>query len=240
MENMSTTTSQYLKQFLGRQTFVKVKKVMDVLLTYKKSTYSQFGEDRFLQEHFKSKQNGFFVDVGAYHPRQFSNTYLLYKKGWRGVNVDATPGSMALFNLLRPGDANREYAVSDTDTPVRFTTWGTDSENTVHAGQADAVQAVKGDPISVVELQPKTLTAILQSESFIPKNFDLLSVDVEGWDLNVLQSLDWGIYSPQVIMVEQYAHSLEELTATPLYNYLISKGYTLTAWYNPTLIFRKK
>lgn len=237
---MSTTPSGFLKKFIGRKAFAKIKKGLDLIIPYKKSTYSQFGEDRFLLEYFKNTTHGFYVDVGAYHPRQFSNTYLLYKKGWRGVNVDATPGSMKLFNILRPRDTNCEYAVSDSASPLRLTVWGTDSENTVHSAQAEAVKAAKGEPIYDKDIVPKTLAEILRAEKQAPKNFELLSVDVEGWDLPVLKSLDWNEYQPQIVMVEQYADTIEKLMHSELYAFLVEKNYILNAWYNPTAVFKRK
>jgi len=236
---MKSKLSFFLKKILGRKGFARFKKLVDVVFSYKQPTYAQFGEDRFLLEHFKNRSNGTYVDVGAYHPRQFSNTYLLYKKGWRGVNVDATPGSMDLFNILRPRDSNREYAVSDSHAPVRLTVWGTDSENTVHSAQADAVKSQKGAPLYDRELVPKTLNEILRAERNFPKNFEVLSVDVEGWDFQVLQSLDWTEYYPQIVMVEQYAGRIEELTSSKLYGFLVEKGYALIAWYNPTAVFKR-
>lgn len=235
---MRAKISSLLKKILGRRQFAVIKKILDLVISYKQSTYSQFGEDRYLLEHFKDVSNGFFVDVGAYHPRQFSNTYLLYKRGWRGVNIDATPGSMTLFRILRPRDINRELVVSDSDKPVRLAVWGTDSENTVSEAQADAARVHKGEPIFDREMQPRTLTEILAAETAVPRNFEILSVDVEGWDLQVLKSLDWNTYRPKVVLVEQYAGSVEELMVSELYKFISEKGYLFVAWYNPTVVFK--
>ena len=63
--------------------------------------YSQFGEDVILRTFIKNKKTGFYVDVGCWHPKRFSNTYWLYKRGWRGINIDAMPGSMKPFKKTR-------------------------------------------------------------------------------------------------------------------------------------------
>ena len=60
-----------------------------VYLGIVKKSYSQDNEDLFLNEYFEKISNGFYVDIGCHHPKRFSNTYLLYKKGWKGVNIDA-------------------------------------------------------------------------------------------------------------------------------------------------------
>jgi FkbM family methyltransferase len=232
-------TSEFLKKKLGRDKFRSLKRTLDLLITYKKATYSQFGEDQFLMNYFGNKANGFFVDVGAYHPRQFSNTYLLYKKGWRGINVDATPGSMSLFERLRPRDQNVEFAVSNSNQPITFVNWGTDSENTNNPDQSAAVEKKKGKPVSQVQLVPKTLNQILEMSKAKYQSFDLLSVDVEGWDLQVLQSLDWKTHAPEIVLVEDYSENLNLLLQSPIYKYLASMNYKLIGWYTPTLVFKK-
>ena len=66
-----------------------------------KKSYSLLGEDIFLNKYFNNQKKGFYIDVGCYHPISGSNTYLLYKKGWRGMNFDISKLSIDLFNFLR-------------------------------------------------------------------------------------------------------------------------------------------
>lgn len=75
-------------------------------------SYAQQGEDLILREMLAYAQSGFYVDVGAHHPFRFSNTYLFYKQGWRGINIDAMPGSMKLFDRFRPRDINIQCGVA--------------------------------------------------------------------------------------------------------------------------------
>ena len=50
--------------------------------------YSQWGEDQFITEYFKDKEKGIYLDIGCFNPFMYSNTCLLYKKGWTGINID--------------------------------------------------------------------------------------------------------------------------------------------------------
>ena len=61
---------------------------------FPKSSYSMHGEDIFISDILKHKYEGFYVDVGCYHPFEGNNTYLLYKKNWRGINIDVNPFSI--------------------------------------------------------------------------------------------------------------------------------------------------
>src|SRR5208282_1916589 len=95
-----------------------------VVLGNRRLYYSQFGEDIMLQRITRSQPPGFYVDVGACHPKRYSNTNLLYKKGWRGMNIDANPFAIDLFRLFRPRDINLFSGiglVKETHTFYMFT-----------------------------------------------------------------------------------------------------------------------
>ena len=76
-------------------------------------SYSQEGEDMILRRLFEGENLGFYIDVGAHHPKRFSNTFMFYKKGWNGINIDAMPSSMKAFDKARPRDTNLEIPVSN-------------------------------------------------------------------------------------------------------------------------------
>ena len=80
---------------------------------FTKKTYSESGEDLFILKYFKNLNNGFYIDVGAYHPFFLSNTHLLFKKKWEGINVDINAASIEIFNDVRPNDYNINVAVSN-------------------------------------------------------------------------------------------------------------------------------
>ena len=81
---------------------------------FPKKTYSMYGEDLFINNYFKNKKNGIYLDVGAYHPLDGNNTYLLYKKkNWHGINIDVNPLSVELFQKARKFDLNINTAVSN-------------------------------------------------------------------------------------------------------------------------------
>ena len=78
-----------------------------------RKSYSTFGEDKFISKFFKSKKKGFYVDVGCYHPIVGSNTQILFKKKWNGINIDVSSLSVELFKKARPKDININLAVSN-------------------------------------------------------------------------------------------------------------------------------
>ena len=68
---------------------------------FPKKSYSMLGEDLFVKKFFKNKKKGFYIDVGCYHPIDGNNTYLLYKKGWEGINIDLNKTSIDLYKRAR-------------------------------------------------------------------------------------------------------------------------------------------
>src|SRR4051812_44497014 len=92
----------------------------DISVKYRLDSWAQEGEDLVLRRFFEGQKKGFYVDVGAHHPHQYSNTFWFYRRGWRGINIDAMPGCMEGFEQHRPGDVNLELAVSDAPTMTYF------------------------------------------------------------------------------------------------------------------------
>ena len=78
---------------------------------------AQFGEDKKIIKLFNKNTKGTYVDVGCFHPIRQNNTYLMYKLGWSGVNIDLNPLTIDLFNVARPNDINICSAVSNKGAP---------------------------------------------------------------------------------------------------------------------------
>ena len=219
---------------------------MDSTACARWTSYSQFGEDAVIQAYLrgrahethgdqtKFRRDGFYVDVGAFHPTSLSNTLWLYEQGWNGINVDATPGVKEMFDLERIRDTNLHLAISDKDGPVTFYSYGHSVLNTLESTKVNWSQ----NP-AMVQVEALTLASLL--DTYLPqgKQVDILSVDVEGHDLLVLRSNNWEKYRPELVLAELHEKSIEAITESELYRFMVGNGYTLHAWTQPTLIFRR-
>ena len=76
---------------------LKLIKVFIKSLTHKKISYSYGGVDLLILDIFKNQKKGYYLDIGCAHPIKNNNTYLLYKKGWNGVNIDLDKENIDLF-----------------------------------------------------------------------------------------------------------------------------------------------
>ena len=201
--------------------------------------YSQEGEDMILQRVFGQRREGLFVDVGAHHPFRYSNTYLFYKKGWRGINIDATPGSMREFKKYRPADINLEVAVSQTLGEFCFYFFDDPAYNTFDAHAAEKAQLAGAKLLKKADIVSRPLKDILNEHLTENEKIDFLSVDVEGLDLEVLKSNDWICYKPEYVLVECLDISLPKISEDKTYIYLNSLGYSIFAKTVNTVFFRR-
>src|ERR1700756_330529 len=103
---------------------------------YARVSYSQEGEDMVLDRFLEHRHSGFYVDVGAHHPKRFSNTLRLYRRGWRGLNIDANPDSIRLFRRARPKDINVEAGVSSNRQLLTYFAFNEPALNTFDRDRA--------------------------------------------------------------------------------------------------------
>jgi len=224
--------SQLCKLFLPGSFFIKIKESYCYFTDwYARKSYSQDGDDLVIASFVENRSGpGFYVDIGAHHPMRFSNTYYFYKQGWRGINVDATPGSMTLFNRYRPRDVNIEQAVSSEKKSFKYYLFNEPALNGFESDRTKKHLDSKTYHLDrVINIESSSLKAIF--DRFLPKGhtIDFLSVDVEGMDLSVLQSNDWGLYRPCYIIAELLDDKGKFNDQNEVTNYLQDNGYAICA-----------
>lgn len=183
-------------------TYVVLRDIKSYVQGLMKGSFSQHGEDIFLDQHFKSISNGFYIDIGSSHPFRISNTYSLYRKGWSGVAVDPIPIFKSLFKLWRPRDVfvNKGVAPESGNLlyqellPSVLSTFDVAyAKKLVTEGRAELLQTYRVEVVS-----PNTLF-----EKWVgSQKVDFLSVDVESLDFSILAAIDFDRFRPGLICVE--------------------------------------
>ena len=193
----------------------------------KKKTYSMDGEDLFIDNFFKNKK-GLYVDVGAYHPLELSNTYLLHKRKWKGINIDINSLSIEYFDFLRPNDININLGVAKKNsTKIIYFQKNKSPLNTLNLSHA---KKIFSNRFKKKKIETKTLTSILDKTKYKNKKINFLNIDTEGNDLEVLKSLDFKKYKPQLICVELIDHfnpDIKKIKKNKIYKFLTKKKYKL-------------
>lgn len=201
-------------------------------------SYSQEGEDMILRRLFEKNKKGFYVDVGAHHPFRFSNTYFFYKQGWSGINIDAMPGSMKPFQQFRNKDINLEIPIASNDQTLVFYSFNEPALNGFSKELSMERDGKNGFFIKEeIPLQTQKLASVLDKYLPVGTKIDFLSIDVEGFDLDILHSNDWGKYIPKVILIEILGNSLTEIENEEITVFLKDKGYRVFSKAVHTVIF---
>lgn len=205
---------------------------------YALKSYSQEGEDMILRRIFENQKTGFYVDVGAHHPFRFSNTYFFYRQGWRGINIDAMPGSIDIFKKFRSEDINLEIPIGNGDQVLTYYSFNEPalngfSEKLSHERNGKNGYFIKQE----IKMKISKLSSVL--DEFLPEDklIDFLTIDVEGLDFDILQSNDWVKYKPKCILIEILSSSLHEIEQNEIAVFLKNIGYVVYAKAVNTVFF---
>lgn len=162
-------------------------------------SYAQNYEDVMLKRVFQTQRQGFFVDVGAFHPIRNSVTQHFHLKGWRGINLDPDPDNMSLFNNLRPSDINICVAVGRSDGETDLYSLPNTSRTTALKELADSYLE-RGLDVHKKSVATRSLASVF-SELEIGA-IDFLKIDVEGAELDVIAGNDWDRHRPKIVLAE--------------------------------------
>ena len=205
---------------------------------YARISFSQEGEDLLLRRIFENQKFGFYVDVGAHHPRRFSNTHIFYQLGWRGVNIEPNPEIQLLFKKLRSRDFNIQRGVSEQTSQLTYYMFNESALNTfdeklAHEYESHSYKIKKEVLIDVSRLDDLLNEVVPQGVEI-----DFMTIDVEGYDLCVLKSNDWEKFRPKVLLVEILGATLTSVIRTEEHRFIKDQCYELIAKTVNTFIYR--
>lgn len=211
---------------------------------YKKTSYSFNAVDLIIDYIFKNKNNGFYLDVGSQHPISNNNTYLLFKRGWSGINIDLDKKNIDLFNTARPNDINLNLAISSNVAEKKLYFYHDKSPiNTLDKVVSDFQTATVKE---IKRIKTTTLDIALQNLKFNNK-IDYMNLDVEGHEMDIFKAFDLSVYKPSIISVEfldldmkflEFKNNdLQRIVNSDLYKHLLNNKYHFVNWLHGDLIF---
>tara|TARA_Y100000996_G_scaffold378536_1_gene331268 strand:- start:850 stop:1587 length:738 start_codon:yes stop_codon:yes gene_type:complete len=177
----------------------------------KKKTYSQSGEDSFINYYFKNLNAGFYVDIGCFHPIKYSNTAKLYNRGWRGINVDINQTSIDLFNIIRKRDQNFCAAISNENKKViAYTDNYFSPINSINKIFFESnVNKFSDGKYSEKEINSYKFFDFLNKNELNIDKIDFLNIDAESHDYEILQGIDFKKIYIKLICVEMFNENNE-------------------------------
>ena len=215
---------------------------------YKKSSYSISNVDLIIDRIFSKIKKGIYVDIGCNHPIKYNNTYLLYKKGWNGINVDSDEKSISEFKRFRRDDHNVNSLISGSRKKLNYYFYHDRSAlNTV---DSKLVRQRKTKPKKIIKMKTTTLNEILEQSPYKNKKINLLSIDIENHEYEVLKNFNFKKYKIDMIVteclnlklrkLETQNQTLEFVLKSNIYKLLKKNNYKLINWVNSDLIFFNK
>ncbi len=216
--------------------------IIDIMENKGKLIYSQEGEDIIIERILGIKDAGYYIDVGAFEPKKFSNTYYFYKKGWEGINIEPNPDKFSLFNEQRKKDINLNIAISDSESELDYYRFKVSAYNTfVKQRYQEVMDKNRSEYLGKVKIKTYKLSKIL--DEYLPKDkhIDFLSIDTEGLEVDVLKSNDWSKYKPELIVIEIVSDSIHSIFETQAHEMLDQLGYIFSAkTFNTCFYLRRK
>jgi FkbM family methyltransferase len=168
---------------------------------------------------------GFFVDIGAYRPVRGSNTYLLYQQGWRGVNVEPNPEYIPEFRAIRPEDVTVNTAISDTSRTLLYRRFDNPLLNGFLSDEQVAYTVSHGRARHLGDTPISCLGVKEFLHTYVKKDTDVLTLDVESHEEAILSAWDWQSYRPKLICIEIHAPTIDAARSHPVTALLEGKGY---------------
>lgn len=218
-----------------------------IFVPFGRVAYGQNAEDivlaKFLDDRLKNQQKGFYIDIGAHHPFRYSNTYYFYKKGWKGLNIDADKKAIQLFKLFRRKDINVQALVAKQSKTLSYYVFTDRAFNTCDFQLAKAIiKKKRAQLIEKKELRSQKLQNILDKYLQPGQKIDFLSIDVEGMDDELLQAFDFVNFAPSYLLIEDldFINNKSNQNSKKIARFLKKQGYVFVSQVFNTAIWQKK
>lgn len=221
--------SRALKRAAGSRVY-DFAKATRVAWPLRRDDYSQHGEEKALGA-LLPESVGTYLDIGSGNPVHLSNTYFLYRRSWSGVLVDPLWANVALSRLLRPRDRIFQALISDVSDERDFYEMDPSFYSTTDKAVVDRLESS-----GVVRQRTSRIRAIPVRDlpfEVTPGEPSLMSIDVEGHEWQVLQSVDWKRQSPRVIVIEIWSSGNRAVQDSPALAFLTAKGYEVVTSCGP-------
>lgn len=187
------------------------------------------GDDIQLNKLIKEKKPGVYVDIGCWHPVKSSNTYFFYLRGWKGICIDPNPELKKGYEFFRPNDRFINCAIGLKEEKMSYYQLN-DNYSAMNTLNYDFIQRhnLEKEIKHIIDVPTYNLKNILDENISEGDRLDFFDIDVEGFDLEVLKSNDWGKYRPKIILVESNL-SIQNDINSEIVHYLETVDYRLVA-----------
>jgi len=208
--------------------------------------YSQHGEDYLLWNFFGFKREGYFIEVGAFDGVYLSNTYSFESVGWKGICIEPIPEMYALCAKNRENsicinaaagadEQNHEKIGFFQDDMGLYASCVTSEESARFIEQSYENDNISYEGLKKYDVEVRSLNNILETEQKKHQSIDFVSIDVEGFELDVLNGFNLKKYKPTVLLIEANDKDQKK----KILDYVLKKGYHFACEVSVNLVFAK-
>jgi FkbM family methyltransferase len=215
-----------------RQLKVFVGRILRRVVGDSKKSYAQCGEDLIIDHLIKliGVKETYYLDLGAHHPTYLSNTYYFYENGFSGVCVDADPSLIKAFEKIRQRDIILNLGVGLDKSVMDFYLMSSKTLNTFSKAEVERYVSYGNQQIEkVIKVKIEDVNSIIKN--YCKRVPNLISLDVEGLDLMILQSFDFDLFRPEIFCIEtlSYTEDKTECKLTEIIELMNQRGYMVYA-----------
>ena len=161
------------------------------------------------------------------------------------LNIDVDSHTIEIFNYLRPRDHNKQIAISDKSGEVDLYFYH--DRSAINTLSKETFDSRGGKSFDIRKIKAETLNYIIENSPFKDNKIDFLTIDVEGYEMNVLKGFDINKYRPSIIVLEFidnalkkqefYNHNIQNVINSEVYKYMLSNNYSFVNWIGSDLVF---
>ncbi|MDB5086988.1 MAG: FkbM family methyltransferase [Mucilaginibacter sp.] len=182
----------------------------------------------------RENYTGFYVDIGTHHPYPFSNTSHFHQKGWQKIIIELALSSSSLFSLLSEAGVNLNAGRDAPPDRPLFSHFKNAKTNNSPAENLTRPCAIA----KIINVREMSLATVLDNNLPAGQRIDFLSLDVAGFNMNALKSLDWNKYGPLFIIVKIAPGTKSGFA--PVYSFLMQRNYEQVVQTERAFFFKYK
>lgn len=225
--------------------FLKFNYCVNIFQARTQVSFAQCGEDLIVKYLFNSLGIKYptYIDIGTNEPIKGNNTYLFYTKKSSSVCIEPDISLVKKIKKERPKDIilNVGIAMDENEKAIfyyfdgKYSAWNTFSES-----EANKRSIESGIPFSTTYVELRKVNTII--EKYFNGKVNFISIDVEGLDLEILKSIDFEKYQPEIICVETISFSLinNVIKDKNIIDFMLGNNYIVYADTNINTIFCRK
>ena len=244
-ENKNQIVSNEINSISERLNKLDELQILENSKSYCMNSYSQAGEDNILDYVVRvlgiSYNEVTYIDLGANHPQNLSNTYFFYSQGAKGVIVEANPNLIPELKFYRNRDIILNNCVDVvTGNELDFYIMNVDGLSTT-SYESTISMCEKNPELEIIDKKSiKTISFNDIVETYLDKAPTILSIDLEGKDIEILISIDFTKYRPLMIVIEMIDYDVKlayNTKNTKIKAFIETKGYEEYAYTGINSIF---